>query len=93
VNKLVSEHLVLMPVPESVVVCGELGALSVTVSAPDRVPVTVGVKVTLMVQETLGANDPPHSPPDGTVELTAKSPVGVMELTVSVPVPVLMSVT
>jgi hypothetical protein len=51
VNRLVNEHLVVMPVPERVTECGDPAALSVTVTAPDRVPVAVGVKVTLMVQD------------------------------------------
>ena len=81
-----------MPVPDSVTCCGEPAALSVTDSDPGRVPVTVGVKVILMMQEALGASVPPHRPPDGTVEATAKSPVVAMLDTERVPVPVLVSV-
>src|SRR5262249_29531247 len=51
-----------------------------------------GVKVILMRQELPGAMLPPQVPPEGTVESTAKSPVGVMLETVSVPVPELVSV-
>ena len=35
------------PVPESATVCGLSGALSVIVRVPGRLPVAVGVKVTL----------------------------------------------
>jgi hypothetical protein len=75
-------------VPDSVTVCGEPAALSVTEMDPLRVPVTVGVKVMLMVQDALGAREPPQVPPEGTVLATAKSPDGVMDEMLSVPVPV-----
>jgi hypothetical protein len=39
-----------VPVPLSAVVCGLVEALSVTLSKPEREPVVVGVKVTLIVQ-------------------------------------------
>src|SRR6266850_33280 len=45
------------PTPDSVTVCGLLAALSVKMMAPERVPVAVGVKVTLIVQ-----NCPPRRP-------------------------------
>lgn len=38
------------PVPVRLTVCGLAPALSVMVSAPVRVPVAVGVKVTLIMQ-------------------------------------------
>ena len=38
------------PIPVSDVLCDPPGASSVTVRVPDRVPVVVGVKVTLIVQ-------------------------------------------
>ena len=39
-----------MPLPERLMTCGLPLALSVMVTAPVRVPVAVGVKVTLIVQ-------------------------------------------
>jgi hypothetical protein len=48
------------PFPVSETVCGLLFALSVTVSVPVRLPVVVGVKVTLIVQFELAASDVPH---------------------------------
>src|SRR5437762_4467646 len=45
------------PVPERLAVCGLLVALSVTVKAPLRVPVAVGVKVTLIVQFAPAASE------------------------------------
>lgn len=38
------------PVPLSVAVCGLPGALSVTLSVPERSPAAVGLKVTLIMQ-------------------------------------------
>ena len=74
-------HLVLMPVPDRVTVCGDPDALSVTVKAPERVPVTVGVKVTLMVQLMPGASVAPQP------LVSLKSPEALMEEIESVPVP------
>ena len=48
--RLVGEKLITVPVPVRAMVCGLLGALSVTFTAPDCVPDRVGVKTTLMVQ-------------------------------------------
>src|SRR5580658_7597337 len=44
-----------VPVPESATVCGLLGALSVTWTKESNAPVSTGPKVTLIVQEPLGA--------------------------------------
>src|ERR1700756_2166187 len=57
------------PVPVRLTICGVLGALSLTSSVAVRVPVAVGVKVMLIVQD----------PPGGTVLflqvlVSAKSP-------------------
>ena len=41
---------VLVPVPVNDTACGLPVALSLTVTAPERAPVAVGVKLTLMVQ-------------------------------------------
>src|SRR5262249_25178811 len=50
----------LMPKPVSETDCGLPTALSVNVSAPLRVPVAVGLKVTLIVQEASGARPVPQ---------------------------------
>jgi hypothetical protein len=59
------------PVPVSVTLCGLPPALSVMVIEPFRVPVVVGVKVTLIVQT-------PLIPSELGQELAAKSPVVTM---------------
>jgi len=48
------------PVPVSVTVCGLIGALSVIAMVPLRVPVAVGVRVTLIVQLAPAARLAPH---------------------------------
>ena len=48
------------PVPERLVVWGLLLALSVTVKVPVRLPVAVGVKVTLMTQLAPAATEVPQ---------------------------------
>src|SRR6516164_8512630 len=48
------------PVPVRLTVCGLPCALAVIDTAPVRVPVAVGVKVTLIVQLALAANDAPQ---------------------------------
>ena len=57
--------------PVSEIVCGLLGALSVSVSVPVRVPVAVGVNFTLIVQLAPAAMVLPQVP----VPAKAKSPV------------------
>jgi len=49
-----------MPVPVSGMVCGLPAASSVMVITPVRVPVAVGVKVTVMVQVPPAATVAPH---------------------------------
>ncbi len=49
-----------IPVPLRLTLCGLFGALSVIDSVPVRVPVTVGVKVTLIVQLAPAATEVPH---------------------------------
>jgi len=61
--------------------------LSVMVTVPVRVPVVVGVKLTLIVQLA------PATTEDPQVLLWAKSPLGMRPLIVSVAFPVLLSVT
>ena len=58
-----------VPVPVSETVCGLLEALSVMVKLPLRVPLAVGVKVTLTVQLELVATLAPQ------LLLCAKSPL------------------
>jgi hypothetical protein len=48
--RLEGEKLITVPVPVRATVCGLLGALSVTVSVPVRVPALLGTNTTLMVQ-------------------------------------------
>jgi len=67
-------------------VCGDPAALSVMLTAPVRVPVAVGVNVTLMVQEAPAATELPQ------VFVSAKSPLAVMLVMLNVPLPVLVSV-
>lgn len=72
-----------LPVPVSATLCGLPGALSVIVTAPVRVPICVGVNVTLNLQ----------LPPTGSVlpqvlVLMAKSPLAAMLLMFNVALPV-----
>src|SRR2546429_7618317 len=76
-----------LPVPDGLPVCGLPAALSVMVIAPVRVPVAVGVKVTLMAQLAPAATDVPQ------VLVCMKSPLATMLVTLSATVPVLVSVT
>jgi hypothetical protein len=62
-------------------------ALSVTVRVPVLVPLAVGLKVTLMVQEALAATREPQ------VLVWEKSPLVLMLLMLSVAFPVFVSVT
>src|SRR5256712_666884 len=72
--KLVGERLTrgAVPVPVRLTMCGLPAALSVMVIAPVRVPVAVGVKVTLMVQLAPAATEVPQ------VLVCAKSPLATM---------------
>ena len=76
-----------MPVPVRLITCEPPEALSVRVIAPVRVPVAVGVKVTLMVQPAPAATELPH------VFVCAKSPLATTLAMLSVAVPVLFRVT
>lgn len=73
--------------PERGTLCGLPAASSEIDKAPERAPVTVGVKVTLTVQFAPAAKVPPQ------VELFAKSPVIPIEEMVNRADPVLVSVT
>lgn len=77
------------PVPERGIDCGLFVALSEIVTVPVRVPVAVGVKLTLMVQFAPAATVLPQVP----VPPKAKSPLIVRLLMVSEALPVLVRVT
>jgi hypothetical protein len=81
-----------VPVPVRLTVCGLPLALSVSVRLPERLPVAVGVNVTLIKQLLPAAT--------GALVLqvvplaaTAKSPVAAMLVKVKEAVPVLVTVT
>ena len=76
-----------VPSPDRVTACGLAGALSEIVIAPARAPVTVGLKVTEMVQEEFAATLPAH------VSVSAKSPLALMLVTLNPAFPVFVSVT
>ena len=61
--------------------------MSVIVTDPLREPLAVGLKVTLIVQELLGARLEPQ------VLVSEKSPLAVMLVILRVPLPVLLRVT
>src|SRR2546427_1397287 len=80
-----------VPIPVRAIACGAPGALSAMVMAPFRVPVAVGVKMTLMVQLAPAATLVPFLqvvPAAG-----AKSPLGSTLVMVSMTVPPFVSVT
>jgi hypothetical protein len=79
-----------MPVPVRFTVCGLLAAPSVTVRVPVRVPVWLGVNVTLTTQFALGARRTPlhpsldlaKSPADGvTVSICSEELFGLVMVT------------
>jgi hypothetical protein len=76
-----------VPVPVRLTVWVAGLALSVTVRVPVLVPLAVGAKVTLRVQEALAARLEPQ------VLVWEKSPLAVMLLMVRVALPVLLRVT
>lgn len=80
-----------LPVPVRLMLCGLSLALSVRVMVAERVPVTVGEKVTLTVQLLPDATGVPQ------VLVWAKSPgfvpASTKELMLSVMLPVLLTVT
>lgn len=75
-----------VPVPERLTLCGLPEASSVMVSVPVSAPPSVGVKLTLIVQEALAATLLPQ------LLVWAKSPLMAMLVMVSAAVPVLLSV-
>lgn len=81
------------PVPERVTVWGLPLALSLMVSMPVRVPETIGVKVTPIMQVARDASGPPVEGQVLAVLSRAKSPLTVIELMLSGPSPLLVRVT
>lgn len=75
-----------VPVPLKLTVCGLPLALSVIVMAPVRVPVAVGVNVTLITQGVVGVRELGH-------ELAAKSPLVTMLEIERLAVPLFVRVT
>jgi hypothetical protein len=56
----VGDSFAVAPIPLSVIFCGLPAALSVMLSAAVRVPLAVGLKVTLIVQLAPAASELPH---------------------------------
>jgi hypothetical protein len=52
--------LVVVPVPDNEAVCGEPAALSFTLTEAVRLPVVVGVNVTVIWQEPPASTEPPQ---------------------------------
>ena len=84
---LAADNVTCVPTPVRLMVCGLPPPLSVMVTLPERVPTTVGVKVTEIV----------HLAPARTVLpqvlVSLKSPLAAMLVMLRVVVPVLVSVT
>jgi hypothetical protein len=74
------------PVPLKVTVWGLATALSVMVTNPARVPLAVGVNVTLIVQLAKAATVPTQ------LSVSLKSPLAVIFVTVTGPGPLLLTV-
>jgi hypothetical protein len=86
--KLLGESVTLgLPIPSKFTVCGLFPASSVTVIVPARVPVAVGVSVTLIVQLLPTATRAPQ------VLVSPKSPLAAILAMLREPVPVLFSVS
>jgi hypothetical protein len=75
------------PVPVNEMVVGLFAALLVTVTDPVRVPLAVGLNVTLIVQLAPAARLDPH------VFVCAKSPLATIELIAAAAFPVFCTVT
>ncbi len=79
-----------MPFPDKETLCGLPAALLMIASAPARVPMAVGVNVTLMLQLAPAAS---VAGLIGQLLVRAKSPLGVMPIMLSGALPVLDNVT
>src|SRR5579864_199650 len=86
-DKLAAGPDAAVPVPVRLTVCGLFAALSVKVIVPVRVPVAVGVNVTLIVQL------PPMATRLPQVFVCPKSPLGTILEMLSAAVPVFVSVS
>lgn len=75
------------PCPLRLMLCGLPVALSVMVTAPTRLPVAVGVNVTLKSQK------PPAPKPEPQLLVTEKSPLAVILVRLSAAPPLLVSLT
>jgi hypothetical protein len=80
------EREICVPVPVKATVCGVVSASSLKVNVPLRIPIAVGLKVTLTVQFAPAATVVPQ-----VLALMAKSPLIVILLIFSVLVPVFVS--
>ena len=76
-----------LPVPVSAIVSGSPWVLAFMVTAPVRVPIAVGVKVTLRVQLAPAARLALH------VFISEKSPLTMMPIMLRAELPLLQSVT
>jgi hypothetical protein len=81
------KRLTMVALPESDTICGLGRALSLTLRVPVRLPIAVGVKLTLIVHVDPPARLPPQ------LLVSAKSPLVVMLVMLSDAVPVLLNVT
>jgi hypothetical protein len=75
------------PVPVRLTMCGLPAAESSIVTAPVRVPVAVGVNLTLILQLDPATSDEPH------VVVSEKSPLTAMPVMISKALPVFVNVT
>src|SRR5437870_168925 len=89
--KLTGESLAVVPIPLSVTFCGLPAALSLMLTAAVRVPLAVGLKVTLIPQLAPAANELPQV--WVCAKFPALVPVIAMLLMVKIAVPVFLSVT
>lgn len=76
-----------LPLPLRLTVCGLPGALSLTLSVPERIPAAVGVNVTLIEQLLPAATDDPQ------LFVWEKSLLALMLVILSAALPLLVSVT
>jgi hypothetical protein len=76
-----------VPVPVRLMDCGVSPALSLMTSEPARVPVVVGVKVTVIVQEELAGREA------GQPLKAAKSPLAATPAMLNVSLPTLVRTT
>src|SRR5436190_20599958 len=88
---VVGESFAVVPIPLSVTFCGLPAALSLMLTAAVRVPLAVGLNVTLIPQLAPAANELPQV--WVCAKFPALVPVIAMLLMVKIAVPVFLSVT